>query len=80
MLEVKLHVGGGAAEDLDARVDGLHKYVRGIVPHAEVSECFGERITYKIPKKSVTSLATVFSAMEKGKVLPYWITVNKRNG
>ena len=68
MLEVKLHVDGGAAEDLNARVDGLHKYVCGIVPNAEVSECFGERITYRIPKKSVTSLAKVFSAMEKGMV------------
>ncbi|XP_072019069.1 cholesterol transporter ABCA5-like [Amphiura filiformis] len=65
VLEVKLQLHGQGA--LEERIEALHNYVRSILHDAEVSENFGERITYKIPKKSVASLSTVFAAMEKGK-------------
>ena len=70
ILEVKLQM--RSQENLEERIDALHEYVRSILPNAEVTENFGERLTFKLPKKSVASLSAVFAAMEKG-MLKFWV-------
>lgn len=77
MLEIKLKMGAlyhaasdtqqqGALNLLGGKVEALKKYVHEILADAEIIEEFGERISYSIPKTSVISIASVFSAMEKG--------------
>ncbi|XP_077979636.1 cholesterol transporter ABCA5-like [Glandiceps talaboti] len=72
VLEVKLKVAAGsddAAEEteLAEKVRVLQEFVMELFPPAQVMEKFNERILYKIPQDDVSSLAAVFSALEKGK-------------
>ncbi|CAH1795731.1 unnamed protein product [Owenia fusiformis] len=68
VLEVKLQVVSNDSAELEDRVEGLDEFVQGVFPTSERMECFGERITYKLPQSDVTSLATAFSALEQGKM------------
>ncbi|XP_033629986.1 ATP-binding cassette sub-family A member 5-like isoform X1 [Asterias rubens] len=77
ILEVKLnpgeayysmdHSSGQAAQLLNQHLSALDQTIRQVFPAVEVTETFGERVTYRIPKDGVTSLSEVFKAMEDGK-------------
>ena len=65
MLEVKLATKQEAAS-LDDRMDKLHQYILNAFPASSVMEQFSERVQYKVPKSSVTSLSRAFTVLEDG--------------
>ena len=65
MLEVKLATKQEAAS-LDNRMDKLHQYILNAFPASSVMEQFSERVQYKVPKSSVTSLSRAFTVLEDG--------------
>ncbi|XP_041473129.1 cholesterol transporter ABCA5-like isoform X4 [Lytechinus variegatus] len=77
ILEIKLNPGvqyytsdqttTAILDILDEKMDILHKQVLLLIPDAEVTESFAERITYKIPRDSNITLSTVFAFLEQGK-------------
>ncbi|XP_030854731.1 ATP-binding cassette sub-family A member 5 isoform X4 [Strongylocentrotus purpuratus] len=77
ILEIKLNPGvqyytsdqttTAVMDILDEKMDILHKQVLSLIPQAEVTESFAERITYKIPRDSSITLSTVFAFLEQGK-------------
>ena len=48
-------------------MDAIKVFVLDLFSDASVMEQFSERVQYKVPKSSVTSLAKVFTALEEGK-------------
>lgn len=66
LLEVKLSI-SNQSESLEDRLDRLHQYVIEKFPGATVIEQFSERVQYKVPKSSVTSLSRAFTVLEEGK-------------
>ncbi|XP_070580684.1 cholesterol transporter ABCA5-like isoform X2 [Ptychodera flava] len=69
VLEVKLKIDDlRAGEDLAERVRALDELAKRLFSSAQVMEKFNERILYKIPSEDVSSLGSVFDALEKGKI------------
>lgn len=68
LLEVKLTTKEqGDSALLDDRMERLHQYILNMFPAASVMEQFSERVQYKVPKSSVTSLSRAFTVLEEGK-------------
>ena len=63
------HSSGQAAQLLNQHLSALDQTIRQVFPAVEVTETFGERVTYRIPKDGVTSLSEVFKAMEDGMMI-----------
>ena len=63
------HASGQAAQLLNDHLSALDQRIRQVFPSMEVTEIFGERVTYKIPSDAVNSLSTVFAALENGTYL-----------
>ncbi|XP_038065899.1 ATP-binding cassette sub-family A member 5-like [Patiria miniata] len=61
------HTTGEATRLLEQKMQALDDKIHHVFPSAETVENFGERVTYKIPKEDVGSLARVFAALEEGK-------------
>ncbi len=82
ILEVKLnpgqayysmdHASGQAAQLLNQHLSALDQTIRQVFPAVELTETFGERVTYRIPKDGVTSLSEVFKAMEEGMTIAWY--------
>lgn len=67
LLEVKLTI-KDQSTSLDDRLEGLHQYIISKFPGASMMEQFSERVQYKVPKSSVTSLSRAFTVLEEGKL------------
>ncbi|OWF36066.1 ATP-binding cassette sub-family A member 5 [Mizuhopecten yessoensis] len=67
MLEMKLRLSGGGGADLDTRMEALEEEMKNLFPEARCQEKFAERVHYTIPRNSVQSLATAFTALEQAK-------------
>ncbi|XP_033111834.1 ATP-binding cassette sub-family A member 5-like [Anneissia japonica] len=73
LLEAKLNLvafARGAGDTTALLEDKLTKFIRHVrtfFPSAEVIECFSERVTIKVPRDEVNSLAKVFEIMQEGK-------------
>ncbi|XP_077973323.1 cholesterol transporter ABCA5-like isoform X3 [Styela clava] len=74
ILEIKLdhqlqegEEDGEGGEHIPPESDDLDIFVRGLFPSVEEPEKFGNRLTYKIKRDDVISLANVFSSMEEAK-------------
>ena len=68
MLEVKLSTKQDT-DTLDDRMTKLHQYIINAFPASSVMEQFSERVQYKVPKSSVTSLSRAFTVLEEGKYI-----------
>ena len=68
LLEVKLTI-KDQSTSLDDRLEGLHQYIISKFPGASMMEQFSERVQYKVPKSSVTSLSRAFTVLEEGEDL-----------
>ncbi|XP_033748206.1 ATP-binding cassette sub-family A member 5-like isoform X2 [Pecten maximus] len=66
MLEVKLRLLGGGG-DLDDRMEALDSDMKDLFPEATCQEKFAERVHYSIPRNSIKSLASSFTALEQAK-------------
>jgi ATP-binding cassette subfamily A (ABC1) protein 5 len=77
VLEVKLNPGQAyytldhnsaeARQLLDDLLARLRAKVLQIFPSAEVSETFGERVIYRIPREGALQLSAIFAELEQGK-------------
>ena len=74
VLEVKLTPEPTVAAT-DHKMAALHTFVKGHFLNVDISECFGDRVTYSIPQESVGSLANSFKILEEG-----WFLINPVNG
>ena len=79
MLEVKLSTKQDT-DTLDDRMTKLHQYIVNAFPASSVMEQFSERVQYKVPKSSVTSLSRAFTVLEEGKYTTLDIKPFKPNG
>ena len=69
LLEVKLTTKDSQSTSLDDRLAGIHQYIVERFPGATVMEQFSERVQYKVPRSSVTSLSRAFTVLEEGNVI-----------
>ena len=69
LLEVKLSTRDNQSTSLEDRLAGIHQYIVEKFPGATVMEQFSERVQYKVPKSSVTSLSRAFTVLEEGNLI-----------
>ena len=60
-------VAAATAQEISQRMWALQNYIKKTFPNAVQTECFAERVIYKVPADSVTSLAQTFAALENGE-------------
>ena len=61
-LEIKLTQGN------DESLSKLEDFVKEVFPGAILSETFGGKSTYKVPKETVSRLSSIFQKLEEGKL------------
>ncbi|XP_065066088.1 cholesterol transporter ABCA5-like [Rhopilema esculentum] len=75
--ELKSNYGGGYTIEIKCMTDELvpladrmtkvQAFVKEMFPGAVETECFGQRLTYKVPKDDVGKLSEIFNQLEEGK-------------
>lgn len=74
-LEIKIEQGDHQAQSK------LDNFVKDLFPGAVLSETFGGKSTYKVPKENVSLLSSIFAKLEEGKrelLFCYFWPVNVR--
>ncbi len=61
ILEVKV------TESSSECLDHFRNYVKDLLPLAVETECFGERLTFRIPQDGVGQLSRIFSSLEQSE-------------
>ena len=64
-LEVKLSAANDEAES-EERFEVLDGYIKENFSGAQISESFGLRASYKVPRSAVVALSKTFTALERG--------------